>query len=44
MADKLSAGDEFPGLTLNVGENNSLEVPGGLDSDYAIVLFYRGHW
>ncbi len=44
MVDKLYTGDEFPGLTLNIGESSSLEIPVDLDSDYAIVLFYRGHW
>ncbi len=44
MSDKLGIGATFPNLTLNLVDGSSLEIPGGLDSKYRIILFYRGHW
>lgn len=41
---KLDAGDVLPDLTLNVGESDKINLPGDITTDYAIVLFYRGHW
>lgn len=43
MAEKLNGGDQFPGLTLQVGDN-AIDVPIVKDSGYSIILFYRGHW
>jgi len=44
MAEKLNAGDTFPGITLQLVEGGTLALPGGMDSKYRILLFYRGHW
>jgi hypothetical protein len=44
MAHKLNAGDAFPALTLDLVDGGKLELPGGLDARYKIILFYRGHW
>jgi len=44
MAAKLGIGAEFPQLTLNCVDGNTLSLPGGLDSRYKVILFYRGHW
>ncbi|MEE2997391.1 MAG: hypothetical protein VX700_09630 [Pseudomonadota bacterium] len=44
MSDKLGIGDAFPELTLNIVGGNSLNLPGGLDTKYKVILFYRGHW
>ena len=44
MAEKLDAGASFPRLTLNLVDGATLELPGGMDAKYRIVLFYRGHW
>ncbi|HEX9434441.1 MAG TPA: hypothetical protein VF936_16815 [Burkholderiales bacterium] len=44
MAAKLDSGDVFPKLTLKLVEGGTLELPGGLDARYKIILFYRGHW
>lgn len=44
MADKLNAGDQFPQITLKIDTNDTIILPDQLDSNYAIVLFYRGHW
>ena len=43
MAEKLNAGDQFPDLTLQVGDGH-LALPTIKDSGYSIILFYRGHW
>lgn len=44
MAEKLNAGDLFPRMTLQLVEGASLELPGGVDAKYKVILFYRGHW
>ncbi len=41
---KLTTGDDFPNLTLNLTDGSTLELPGDIDTNFAIVLFYRGHW
>lgn len=41
---KLDAGAQFPDLKLNIGESDSISLPGDINTDYAIILFYRGHW
>jgi len=43
MADKLNGGDQFPELTLQVGDG-AIDVPTVKDAGYSIILFYRGHW
>ncbi len=42
--EKLDAGDQLPDLTIKVGETQTINLPGDITTDYAIVLFYRGHW
>jgi len=44
MAEKLGAGDAFPAMTLDLVDGGKLELPGGLDARYKVILFYRGHW
>ena len=44
MADKLNTGDTFPSLALKVAGGGTLTVPDDLDSQYKVILFYRGHW
>jgi hypothetical protein len=44
MAEKLNTGDLFPKLTLDLVDGTKLELPGGLDARYKVILFYRGHW
>ena len=44
MSDKLNAGDQFPEITLTVGTDGTVTLPDQLDSNYGIVLFYRGYW
>lgn len=44
MADKLGIGADFPTLSLNLVGGGMLELPAGLDGNYKVILFYRGHW
>ena len=44
MAEKLDIGARFPSLDLNLVGGGTLALPDGLDADYKIILFYRGHW
>ncbi len=41
---QLIGGDELPEFSLKVGESGSISVPADIETDFAIVLFYRGHW
>lgn len=42
--EKLASGDLFPELLLNAAGGDAFRLPDDINSDYAIVLFYRGHW
>ena len=44
MSEKLGIGDSFPDVTLNLGGGGTLDLPGGLDTKYKVILLYRGHW
>jgi len=41
---KLTTGDTFPELRLQVAGGGTLVLPRDIETDYALVLFYRGHW
>jgi len=42
--EKLAGGDVFPQLKLNAAGGETFTLPDDINTDYAIVLFYRGHW
>jgi peroxiredoxin len=44
MGEKLRSGDKLPTVTLNLVGGGSTTLPNDLESDFAVVLFYRGHW
>jgi hypothetical protein len=44
MGNQLVGGDQFPQLKLNIAGGDSVTLPGDIETDYAVVLFYRGHW
>jgi hypothetical protein len=44
VADKLDTGDSFPETALTLVSGDTLTLPGGIDSAFQVVLFYRGHW
>jgi len=44
MTEKLNIGASFPRMTVSLTDGNTLVLPEGLNSKYAVVLFYRGHW
>ena len=44
VGEKLRIGDTFPSVTLNLVGGSSVTLPDELESDFAVVLFYRGHW
>ena len=41
---QLDSGDTLPAFTLNIGTDSTLSLPGDMETDYGIILFYRGHW
>jgi hypothetical protein len=44
MADQLVTGNTFPELKLSIAGGDALTLPNDIDTPYAVVLFYRGHW
>lgn len=44
MADKLNLMDQFPDIVLVTTDDATVQIPSDIDTDYAILLFYRGHW
>ncbi|MCZ6616540.1 MAG: hypothetical protein O7E57_00300 [Gammaproteobacteria bacterium] len=44
MAEKLNTGDTFPELNLSIAGGGSVRLPTDIETPYALVLFYRGHW
>lgn len=41
---QLEGGDTFPEVSLKIAGGDTLVLPGDIDTPYAVVLFYRGHW
>lgn len=44
MGEKLKSGDRLPSFSLNLVGGGSKTLPDDIDTDFAVVLFYRGHW
>lgn len=44
MAEKLGSGDVFPTLAINPVSGEEITLPTAIESDFAVVIFYRGHW
>ena len=40
----LNVGDQFPSLTLELTDGDTLALPDGLAGGFGVVLFYRGSW
>ncbi len=41
---RLHHGDPFPDLSLDLVGGDTLDLPEDVDSGWAVVLVYRGHW
>ena len=44
MTEKLRSGDPLPPITFDLVDSGNVSLPGDLKTDFAVVLFYRGHW
>jgi len=44
MGHKLRSGEKLPSLKLNLVGGGSVTLPDDIETDFAVVLFYRGHW
>lgn len=44
MSEKLASRDQFPTLKLTTVGGDTVTLPDDIETPYAIVLFYRGHW
>ena len=42
--DCLRVGDRFPSLEVRVTEGGTLRIPEQLRDQYAVLVFYRGHF
>ena len=42
--EKLTGGNVFPELTLDLAGGGTLNLPGDLETPLTILLFYRGYW
>ena len=40
----LNPGDQFPPLTIDTTDGQTLTIPGAFAGDFGVVLFYRGSW
>jgi hypothetical protein len=44
MGNKLASGDHFPEVVINTVRDGEISLPKAISSDFAVVIFYRGHW
>jgi hypothetical protein len=44
IMNKIDMGGQLPEFTLQVGVSETINLPSDIESDYAVILFYRGHW
>ncbi len=44
MTQPIGPGGTFPELTFTTSSGGSVSLPKDIDTPYAVVLFYRGHW
>jgi peroxiredoxin len=44
MARQLAPGDPFPEYQVQIADGGTLDIPGDLKGDYAVIIFYRGIW
>ena len=41
---KLENGDRLPSLTADRADGGSMTLPEDVEGQWALVVFYRGHW
>lgn len=44
MTEKLRAGDVLPKVTLDLVGGGTRTLPDDIDTDFGVLLLYRGHW
>ncbi|MFT5132847.1 MAG: hypothetical protein ACI9SC_001315 [Gammaproteobacteria bacterium] len=44
MSDKINKGGQFPEIQLSIAGAGKLSIPTDIDTPFAFILFYRGHW
>lgn len=44
MAKQLLPGDPFPNFNVNLTDGRTLNIPGDLKAEYAVIIYYRGIW
>jgi hypothetical protein len=44
MAKQLGPGNPFPSYNVPMANGGRLNLPAGLEGEYAVIIFYRGIW
>ena len=44
MPGKLTQGDRFPSVALNLTRGRTIQIPDEIPGRYLALLFYRGEW
>lgn len=44
MGKQLNPGDQFPNFTVPITDGQTINIPADLNSEYAVIIFYRGIW
>ena len=44
MADKLRSGDRLPSVAFDLVGGGTRTLPDDLETDFGVLLLYRGHW
>jgi peroxiredoxin len=44
MAKQLNPGDPFPNFDVPTADGRTLNIPGDLKGEYAVIIYYRGIW
>ncbi len=44
MTMNLGPGDAFPEMRLDLVGGGTIDLPSSHESNYSVILFYRGHW
>jgi hypothetical protein len=44
MARQINPGDPFPTFNVSLTDGRTLMLPGDLDGQYAVIIYYRGIW
>jgi peroxiredoxin len=44
MVRQINPGDPFPAFNVSLADGRTLNLPGDLEGEYAVIIYYRGIW